>query len=783
MAGAWGNELWSGANSWKAGVYADVVGDSDTTARIRVRCVWWGRYGFQVPNGNTQYIECDGQTGGWGAARGISGSGEQQISEWTYTVNKTENARNIRCVAGVHMGGYIVGTSTATCYVTIGGIKYKEPNPPKNVTVSRVNDTTLDVKWQSNYDNAALKIWRQIIVDIRDDTPSQAGAWHNVKTLNWDATSYRITGLSANHRYFVAVYARSPAGDSDHVNLGWYYMTPDKPRAVTVTKTSNSSARVDVDLSNTFANTVTIHRKVGSAGDAWIQNVTVSPDAKGASWDDTDVPGGTIQYMAYVTTYVNGSSGATVRSGETWGNTITTVQVPNAPTITSPADTITREVNSSVTVEWSINHPDGTAQRDAQVEITYPNSTTSVKYVGGNTRSYTISGLVAGTYKVRVQTRGLHNSYGAWSAYKTIRVAQRPVVQISSPTSDWVLRNLPLTVAWSVADPTGVSQQRVTFSCDGRELVRRDVAAGVRQLVVNSDSFVPANNSVLLVTVWVRGGSGLESQTSVSVPVEYESPAAPAVSVSYDGARLTPMVSVRFNRVEPDASFPEYFTFRDSDGSSVLANYYTVSDDDGSTVAVPLSAGAWKPKTVYATVHRVNPDGTLTLIAGKLLDGDVIEDTLAPLNTVFSYRVTAYSAAGAARSVDVESNVSSQFATLVFGAGASESLLLGYNMRVSFKPVVQTVEYHFVGTRYPRSYSLDMADETLMVDCVYPWDAALYGRLQELFQKYTYGWLRLPDGSCRRVRVVPNMSVDTAQGKMIECSFELTTLEWEEPQW
>lgn len=774
MVDQWGAYQSGGYSQWCAGVSAWVTSETDTTATVHVEARWWSKYAFQVANGNSAYTWCDGQNSGWQAAGGISSPNNSSGTTRTmrsqdFVVQKHDSARNIRVAAGVRMaGGYANGTSEAAAYLTIGGIRYKKPNPPKNVAVSRINDSSLNTTWQSNYDNAALKIWRQIIIDLKSDVPGKSGSWQNKATLNWDATNYKITGLASNSRYYVAMYARNPSGDSDHVNLGYYYTTPSAPNNVTATKTGNSSARVSVDTSNLYAHKIQIYRSINNNEGQIVATVDTTPDAGSVQWDDTNVPGGTIAYKAYAQTYVYGTSGTLLRSAGTAGNTITTIQVPNAPTITAPSDTNTREVNSSVKIEWRINHPDGTAQRDAKVEITYPNSTQSVKYVSGATNTYTITGLTVGMYKVRVQTRGLHSNYGAWSEYKTIRVAARPVVQISSPTSGQTLRNLPLNIAWSVADSTGVSQQRVTITDDGRTIYNEVQPSGARQLVLQSEQITPDNNSTLLVTVWVRGGSGLESQTSTSINVRYEPPAQPSADVSYDTGRLTPTITVTFNRVQPADNLPEYFTFRDSDGSSVLANFYTVRDDDGSTVAVPLSAGVWKPKTVYATVHRVNADGSLTLIADRLSDGYQVEDVLAPLNVQVSYRVTAYAASGASASTDVSACVDADVSTLNFGADGSVIMRLPYNQKISRKVSRGVVEYDFAdGQPYVSVYPSGTTSHDTSISGNYPYSQELYHQLLDYAERYYVAWHREASGVVERVQVEQSVSYDWTKKHMI----------------
>lgn len=804
MADGYGNQV----GYWRCHVSAWVTSYTDTTDTIHVEARWqsvaagWDYSGWVAATVwiNGQQVNHTGNSGN----KYINNS-EVTVLTGDLTVAKTDGARNITCSASIAWNGFHPGTSNASCSVPMGGINYKAPNPPKNVKWTRVDDTKIKTTWQAAYDNGALKPWKQIITDWRSSTGgANWGAWSNKATLNWDATNYSYTGLKANSRYQFSLYARNQAGDSSHVDSQVIYTTPAAPKSVTAVKTGDRTVQVTADVSNTYASWVTLWRRVN--GGEW--TVVNKPDgsvyrvvpSNGKSvFTDPAAPGGTLEYKCYVRRVIYGDGNGTstpladtLVSVEKVSNSVTTITPPLAPSVSCDQGSVAA-TNTALTFRWTPNHPDATEQMQAQVEITRQDGTVGTETITGATTSYTRAANLqsVGTVRFRVRTKGLHDSWGAWSSYVEVRVADPPNITITSPVTD--ITTMPITIAWSIADVTGVSQQTVEIvDSSGAVVWSKTPGTGVRKLEVTSSDYLPANGDQLTFRVTVRGGSTLTASTSTLVYVTYTPPASPTVDVLYDLQSMSAVINVTFNRTEPGTIQQEYWTRWEGEpdnSPSVLANFYTVWEgepDNSPSWLVPLSEGEWRPETTYATVLRVNPDGSETVIMDDLLDGQQCIDRLPPLNSGYAYRVVAHAESGAMQDTLADALIVTRCCALNFGVDAADTLLLDGGYEISENPSLATEEYHFAlgsDDGLPMSYDMADLDNTIGFSTSYDYywdDGDTYRRIRRLSRRYAYAWWRGVDGSRAYVRVSIGQQL-AAAGPKVSLSVDMTELAWEEP--
>ncbi|QAY33088.1 hypothetical protein ESN35_06490 [Bifidobacterium pullorum subsp. gallinarum] len=789
MADGYGNQV----GYWRCHVSAWVTSYTDTTDRIHVEARWqsvaagWDYSGWVAATVwiNGQQVNHTGNSGN----KYINNS-EVTVLTGDLTVAKTDGARNITCSASIAWNGFHPGTSNASCSVPVGGINYNAPNPPKNVKWTRVDDTKINNTWQANYDNGALKPWKQIILAKREGRDGgNWGTWSDQgggkgTVLNWDATNYSWTGLRSNARYQFSAYARNQAGDSSHVDSQVIYTTPAAPKSVTAVKTGDRTVQVTADATNTYTWSIDFERQVN--GGDW---ETISTGLVGTkiTFTDTNAPGGTLRYRARCWRFIYGDGGDGLFGAYTTSNEVTTITPPLAPTVSCEQGAVA-PTNTALVFRWTPNHPDGTAQTSAQVEITRQDGSTGTETVSGATTSYTRAASLqtVGTVKFRVRTKGLDPDWGAWSSYVEVRIADPPSVVINGPANP--VTAMPFTIAWSVADVTGVSMQTVEILRGGSVIWSRQPGTGVRELEITSADLLPSNGDQLQIRVSVRGGSTLTAVASVLVDVEYTPPASPTVNVQYD-ANLNGIIQLTFNRTEPGTITQEFWTtaLGEPDNSpSALANFYTVSlgePDNSPSVLVPLALGEWRPETTYATVYRVNPDGSQTLIADNLGDGQQCIDPLPPLNVGFAYQVTAHAESGATQNVTVQTVCESGFAALNYGSDAGSSLLLGYDLSVDHRVSHSTTEFWFASgdSSLPVSYSTSQLNREINVDSVFEWDGDLYLRLLNFADEWSYAWYREPSGRTCRVKLDMDVSVDTTERKEIHCALSMIELEWEDP--
>ena len=743
MAGADGGRV----SNWWCHVEAYQISETDTTAVIRVESRFYSDpWGYSVSNGNTARCYCDGQDTGYGAVGGVNVSygvaARLTMRTFDFTVGKTDSARNVWCVAGFHLGGYQVGTSEAGVNVTIGGIRYKTPNPPKNVTFAVESDTKASMTWQANYDNNALKPWKQLLLDQRRSVNGEAwGSWSNAKTMNWDALNSSVTDLKPNGRYQFALYARNGAGDSSHVDSQILYTTPAAPKSVSAAKTSTSQVTVTADVSNTYAHRVKVERSVGGGTWTTVGEGTVSNGV--GTFVDKNAPAGVVSYRVSCTRPAYGDdTGLTVWTGAAVeSNTVTTITAPLAPTVVEPASGAVHANPWAGVVSWNPNHPDGSAQTSAQVEITNPYGTVTTRSVYDDTASLAYTFAQNGTWSVRIRTKGLHADWGAWSSPRSFTVATAPSVVLTSPGD--VIEKVPFDVSWSVADTTGVSEQTVTIFVDGVERYSEKVDAGLRTVSVGSSKLLPVNHSTLTIQVTVKGGSTLTATQSIVATVDYTPPADPYLTFEPDEDMVT--------------------------GSAVVS----------VTFGTP---GYGQPDTEYVSVYRVL-DGEELLLAERLYDGQQVEDVLPPLNVSYAYRCVAHASSGAVSEFTQSVVYESHFSMLNFESDASRFVALGWDEKVTRKVEHVTSEFHFARGDSPRpvSYGLSQLDTSITVDGWLEWDQNVYASLVRLFDAYTYGWFREGSGLRMYGKIAGSLSVDTAENRKIAYSLEVTVLDWMEP--
>lgn len=742
MADGYGNQV----GYWRCHVSAWVTSYTDTTDTIHVEARWqsvaagWDYSGWVAATVwiNGQQVNHTGNSGN----KYINNS-EVTVLTGDLTVAKTDGARNITCSASIAWNGFHPGTSNASCSVPVGGINYKTPNPPKNVAWSRVDDTKVNCTWQANYDNNALKPWKQIITDWRSSTGgANWGAWSNKATLNWDATNYSYTGLKANSRYQFSLYARNQAGDSSHVDSQVIYTTPAAPKSVTAVKTGDRTVQVTADATNTHTWSIDFERQVN--GGDW---ETISTGLVGTkiTFTDTNAPGGTLRYRARCWRFIYGDGGDGLFGAYTTSNEVTTITPPLAPTVSCDQGAVA-PTNTALTFRWTPNHPDGTAQTSAEVEVTGQSGDTTTTTITGDSTQWTRTASLqtVGTVKFRVRTKGLDPDWGAWSSYVEVRVADPPSVVVSSPVSP--VTAMPFTIAWSVADVTGVSMQTVEILRDSNIVYSVSPGTDVRELQITSADFLPSNGDQLQIRVSVRGGSTLTATASTLVAVEYTPPASPTVTLVRNDD-LSIVVQLKFNTMEE---------------------------------------GEPRPETTHATVVRVTPDGGMLTVADNLLDGQQCIDRLPPLNVDYSYRVVAHAESGATQDTLVDALIVTRCCALNFGADASDALLLDGGYEISENPSLATEEYHFAlgdTDGLPMSYDLADLDNTIRFSTSYDYqwdDGDTYRRIRRLSRRYAYAWWRGVDGSRAYVRAAIGQQL-AAAGPKVSLTVDMTELAWEEP--
>lgn len=743
MADGYGNLV---NNAWRCWCAAWVVSETDTTATIRVEARQQTVNGWTLVGWAAGSVYCDGQTGsGNSASQTIPTNGYVVRYSRDFTVSKSASARNVWCSASVTWNGTGAGSSNAGVNVAIGGIRYKKPNAPSNLSIARVDDTAASLTWKNNPDNGALKPYAQVIIDKRALTGGGSwGAWGTLATLGGTTANYKATGLSPNCRYQFRIIARNTAGDSDHVSFQTISTTPAAPKSVTAVKTGASTVTVTADVSNSSPSWVTFRRST-DGGVTWDSLATTAetgivPSNGKAVYVDTAAPAGTVRYRCFTRRIILGDtksddlSLSLASQDPTDSNTVTTITPPLAPTITAPHSGSVWANPATVRVQWTANHPDGSAQTEAQVEATYPDGGT---WTGdaGTADHYALWCGTSGQWSVRVRTRGLHADWGAWSNPVSFTVHYPPTVVVTEPGGD--ITAMPFDVAWSVSDQTGVSEQTVTISGDNGQTTLT-VPPSKTGVTVTASDYLPVNGEQVTITVSVRGGSGLTGSSSILRTVSYTPPATPSATVTQD-------------------------------------------DELRAAVTIRYGSGS-RPATVGVDVSRVDEDGTVTPIATGLLDGQQAIDPLPPLNAPIAYRLTAWAESGASASTDVPATVDSAHNALSFGSDAGIVLLLGWSVSSQRDITHDTVAYDFADdSPYETVYDSGLVHAVTRLSDTRIWARADYLRILDLAERYSSAWYRDVSGLREHVMVDQSMSDSWEQARTITWSATMTRIPWKEP--
>ena len=579
MASAWGGQVNHGAyNYWYGGVNAWVESYTDTTAVIVVQARFQSRYAISSSQFYA-YTSCGSQAGeNQSTVNSPNSYYEATLREQRFTVARPEgtSGTNYWCVGRVrNTGSYTPGTSEAGVNVYVNPRVYRQPLQPKNFAAKRVSDARMDLTWQGDYTGLnGYYPWTGIYVDRRVDD----GAWSNIATLNWDAVNYSDKTTSANHKYEYRVSAYGPGGTSAYSTASALYTTPAAPKSVTLTKTTGTKVSVAANTSNAkYATAFDVQKSLNGGSWANVGSYSSFPQA-------VDVGGGTAKLR------VRSKRGALV-SGWTESSTITTIVAPNAPTITAkPASVIA--VGSSAVISWTPNHPDGSAQTQAQVEYQVGSASAQTATVQGSVTTYRLPSSAtasAGTVKVRVRTHGLDPDWGAWTSYYSFSVAVPPEARYTTPAINGAkIGDLPLVAEWSITDSTGVASQNLQLMDEsGKVLHSATPSKGTRQYTFDASTYQLSNATSYRLRLTVRGGSSLTVTTERTFATSFAEPARPDAGLSVDPSDLSAAVTVY-------AGSP--------------------SSETGEVIEVPATPGTLVPGlTVYGNTRQnlwENPSGT-----------------------------------------------------------------------------------------------------------------------------------------------------------------------------
>lgn len=626
-------------------------------------------------------------------------------------------------------GSSYTANSGVTLYAVWTSNTYA-PKEPTNLEVSRTSDTTQAISWSNS--NYALDHYAWSGVKIERST--DGGNYTQISTAGASATSINDTTTSAGHQYTYRIMSYNGAGNSAYTSTVTVYTTPTAPSTITLTKPTTTTVGVAVSGGSSYRDGYE-YQVSADSGSTW----TAATITNGI---DSNPPTGNTQYRVRAYKAQGGSSNATNKLYSAWkvSSTIQTLVAPNAPTVTIAKSVYATDEGSFV-VTWKPNHPDGTAQAKAQVEVTVNGTATTVD-ISGATSSYTYTITDPATVSFRVRTYGLYEAWGAWSSAKTVTIADKPEASFAAPAIDGeVIDALPYEAAFEITDTTGISSLSIELARADGTLVKRETLATDALTWQLSAAMGLANNADYVLTLSVIGGSSLSNTATRSFHTEWNDPNKGTLE-----QRIT-----------------------DGLGVGCLVGY-----EDDETLEPVASID----------LVRINTDGTRTTLGTDLELQQEVLDTIPPLNVEYQYEVITYAEAGNSTSVVFDAYVDSNHCTAFnFGKAGEDYYIAQYGQGRSISTERAGELYHFADggeTGYlPYFYAIGQLDESL------PHEFSVvtledYQKVLTLAKTYYEGWMRGDNGERAFCRMT--FDLDWQGWKSVwKVSVVATKQAWEEP--
>lgn len=749
---------------------------NDTTARI----YWTATVDF----GNWYYygVRLHVKVGGvWRASGdGYTTSGYQRAVTVSGYTDAARNAGDYGVwveayTESVTVRGYGGCGATTSCGESVGisAFPYEAPNAPSNLTLDGSTDTQQRLS-VTLPENSGRKVYSKINFYRHTDDGATEQLYHDKVISN-----YTDPTTTAGHKY--TYDCRVQNGDnesllSDMSNVVTVFTSPNALGRLELTKTADNKAQLkgyDAPLwKDGYEFQVTRDN-----GKTW-ENATVDE-----AWLDSDAPAGTIRYRvrAYKNKPWNGA-GDTIYSPWTESNSITTICPPNAPTINGLNTVYAANMNEGVNIAftWTPNHPDGSPQSAAQIELKSSVGVLPTVDITDSTTSFSINYGV-GTLSVRVRTKGIDANWGEWSEWKATRIAYRASAWFTAPaTNSTAVGVLPYTVTWSASDSTGISYQKIELrdSSDG-VIASIEPSTSTRSWNLSGYSML-TNNSSYTLKGYVRNGAGLTTEFTRTFTTSWLSPAAPTVNVEYTD-NLCAVIHV----YQPKTDYSVQDTaltgpITQSDDGLLLSGNLTIEDG-----AIKLSSTA--PTTTY-DIARKNPDGTLAVLRTGAGLGTSVIDRLPPLNTEYKYVITAHAESGTFITFNVKAMCSSSGdEAFNFGDAAETCLRVGFDANASRSKKVSGNTFHFAlgkgASPLPTFYSNDDID----IDGTHSYklhSRELYDRAEKITDKPENAvcWFRSAFGRIARVYVSSwNFGYAADNYMLWNMGANMTECVWEEP--
>lgn len=433
------------------------------------------------------------------------------------------------------------------------------PYAPTNVAASYVSDAAVRVSWEppgGDYEG----------IEIERGTDGQWAENEPVALLGSGYAAFVDRTVSANHRYRYRARSYGSDGYSSWQYSGYVYTTPAAPTGVRLAATSADSAEVAADVS----------------GIRWPEGYRIQLDT-GGGWANAAV----VDSLPATVQIASGTEArARVRAirGDlysAWAESGADIEMGALPTVAkvySVSGNGYVHVGGTYRVGWEVSLPDGSDVVSSEV---------SVSAGGGEAQTVTVDGPAtetdltapqqAGTIAVTVRAQGAAG-WSAWSGTLRMRVVDESALSIASPDDGSTVPALPVIVAWTAGDATGIAYQTLRlFDASGALVHRAQLDGDARSYQLGEGTYTPLNGEGYRLEIEVSAGNRLTTVRSVEFSTAWAGPAAPVATVAVDRDRLSATVSVEagenpaMHGAVPDAGIVRITLQDDADHGSLLS--------------------------------------------------------------------------------------------------------------------------------------------------------------------------------------------------------------------
>ena len=612
------------------------------------------------------------------------------------------------------------------------------PPSPTGLVARYVSDSRQDLAWGGAPSAGG---WLGIVVQRSVD----GGESETIARLDGSARNYSDNSTRPNHVYRYRLLARGAEGYSAPSDAAITATTPAAPSSVQLVRTGSSAYNIECDVSNVRSATVyRVQRWTPRAAEQW---TTVS---------DVDAFPYGVEELQDGVRYRVASVAGGLQSGYTESQRVNAGSSPDAPLVWGSVQDPVLNVGSAFSVCWEAQHYDGSQQASAQIELSIDGVPKTYTYSGTKDPwlpqrfSWAVPSAATSkpcTLSYRVRTKSKWSDYGSWSETKTQRVGSSPSAAFTSPTDGGTADRLPLVIKWTASSPDGIAYQELRL--DKVVLGSEPVAGfvfrpGPGERSVSATSTLFENGTMWRAVLSVTGGSGTTVTRSMQFMISYKGPCDPSATVER------------------------------GDGMSAVVTVMKASD-------------GIRPETDTLSVSRMSPDGSMWLVADGLRSGQQCIDPLPPLNTPFTYKVSAHAASGAMATSDVECVIDSDGMEVYnFGPGASSYIALGYDASVSESVSHDGDTFRFalgpdtpsLPTFYP-SGEMDASGRRSYVIA----DEAAYRKLAGLVRDPSNAvcWYRGAFGTCSFGTASWSLGYDAAKYGLWSAACSFTECVWEDP--